>query len=55
MRIMFQLGLLANNFTAGIVSFLDPLISITNDSITGKYINMRNLFKAAWWLVKDSP
>ena len=55
MRVMLQLGLLANNFTAGIVSFLDPLISITNDSITGKYINMRNLFKAAWWLVKDSP
>ena len=55
MRVMFQLGLLANNFTAGIVSSLDPLISITNDAITGKYINMRNLFNAAWWLVKDSP
>lgn len=42
-RAAFQLGMLALNFTSGIISFLDPLISVTIDTITGKYINYKDL------------
>lgn len=51
-RAAFQLGMLALNFTSGIISFLDPLISMSIDTITGKYINYKDL---AYALYKISP
>lgn len=39
-RAISQLSLLANNFTSALISFLDPLLSMIVDSITGKYINV---------------
>lgn len=38
-RAMAHLGLLAFNLSSAIVSFLDPLMSLVIDSITGRYIN----------------
>lgn len=51
-RAAFQLGMLALNATSGIISFLDPLISMSIDVTTGKYINVEDFFYA---LGKMSP
>lgn len=51
-RASFQLGMLALNASSAVISFLDPLVSLTIDSITGKYINYKDIFYAAY---KMSP
>lgn len=51
-RAAFQLGMLALNATSGIISFLDPLISMSIDVATGKYINYKDFLYA---LFKMSP
>lgn len=53
-RAAFQLGMLALNFTSGIISFLDPLISMSIDTITGKYINYKDLAYAVGMLATNS-
>lgn len=47
-RAAFQLGLLALNASSAVISFLDPLISLAIDSVTGKYINYKDIFYAAY-------
>lgn len=54
LRIMFQTGMLALNATSAIVSFLDPLISLFIDSITGKYINYKDVGYAVGMLFRYS-
>lgn len=51
-RAAFQLGMLALNASSAIISFLDPLISLAIDSITGKYINYEDV---AYAIYKMSP
>lgn len=46
--------MLALNFNSGIISFLDPLISMTIDTITGKYINYKDLAYATEKLATNS-
>jgi len=46
--------MLALNFTSGIISFLDPLISMNIDVITGKYINYEDFFYALTKLFTNS-
>lgn len=55
LRIMLQLGMLALNLPSAIVSFVDPFISLVVDSITGKYINAKDVSFALLELVKDFP
>lgn len=54
-RAAFQLGMLALNMTSGIISFLDPLMSMSIDTITGKYINFKNLAYALGRLFTNLP
>lgn len=54
-RAMTQLGMLAWNFGSSIVSFLDPLISVTIDVVTGKYINVKDFAYAAVQLFAQAP
>lgn len=43
LRISMQLGMLALNMPSAVISFLDPLISLLIDSVTGKYINVQDV------------
>lgn len=54
-RAATQLGLLAFNVTSGIVSFLDPFLSLIADAITGKYTNIWDNTKALGILAWNLP
>lgn len=54
-RAATQLGLLAFNLTSGIVSFLDPFLSMVADVITGKYTNAWDNAKALGILAWNFP
>jgi len=53
LRIMLQLGMLALNMPSALVSFADPFISLLVDSVTGKYINGKDVAYALGQLLKD--
>ena len=50
-RASMQIGTLAFNISSGIVSFLDPLLSLIVDASTGKYINIWNELQAIRYLI----
>lgn len=54
LRITLQMGMLAMNITSGIISFLDPLISLLIDSATGKYINYKDVTESVGGLALES-
>ena len=54
-RAATQLGLLAFNITSGIVSFLDPFLSLVADAVTGKYTNIWDNTKALGILAWNFP
>lgn len=48
-----QASLLAHNYASAIVSFLDPLLSLTLDMLTGKYTNYRDFSFALGVMFSD--
>ena len=50
-----QASLLAHNYASAIVSFLDPLLSVTLDMATGKFTNYRDFFFALGVMFSDLP
>lgn len=50
-----QASLLAHNYASAIVSFLDPLLSLTLDMATGKFVNYRDLGYAVGVILTDIP
>lgn len=54
-RIVFQSGMLALNAVSGIISFLDPLVSLTIDTITGKYVNAKDVAYAIGVMAVNLP
>ena len=48
-----QASLLAHNYASAIVSFLDPLLSVTLDMLTGKYTNYRDFSFAVGVMFSD--
>lgn len=50
-----QASLLAHNYASAIVSFLDPLLSITLDMATGKFVNYRDFGFALGVVLSDLP